>query len=259
MSFLFDTQEEQEARKNPARPEPMRRGADTDNNEIALGTRSLLGIFFGLVLICAIFFGLGYSVGRGSGSRAAAQVPDATAAAPGSQVPKPSPQLTAVEPTTPDSDGENGAAATTPVSAPALQPASAQTQGPASAPGPVASTPRPVASTSGSPVPAVPAAAPKAVVPTTAPAPKPVPAPAAVIPAAATVPATFMVQVAAVRLQQDAQILVDALKKHGYTAVVRNEPQDQLMHVQLGPFASAADANAMRARLLADGYNAIVK
>jgi DedD protein len=68
-----------------------------------------------------------------------------------------------------------------------------------------------------------------------------------------------MVQVAAVRIQQDAEILVDALKKHGYTAVVRNEPQDQLLHIQLGPFTSRADANAMRAKLLADGYNAVIK
>jgi len=69
----------------------------------------------------------------------------------------------------------------------------------------------------------------------------------------------FMVQVAAVRVPQDAEILVDALKKHGYTAVVRNEPQDQLLHVQLGPFTTRADAMAMRAKLLTDGYNAVLK
>lgn len=69
----------------------------------------------------------------------------------------------------------------------------------------------------------------------------------------------FMVQVAAVRVPQDAQILVDALKKHGYVAVVRNEPQDQLLHIQLGPYSSRADAIAMRSKLLSDGYNAVVK
>jgi cell division septation protein DedD len=68
-----------------------------------------------------------------------------------------------------------------------------------------------------------------------------------------------MVQVAAVRVAQDAGILVAALKKHGYNAVARNEPQDQLLHVQLGPFTSRANAMAMRARLLADGYNAVLK
>jgi cell division septation protein DedD len=41
--------------------------------------------------------------------------------------------------------------------------------------------------------------------------------------------------------------------------VVRNEPQDQLLHIQLGPFASRAEALAMRTKLLGDGYNAVVK
>ena len=77
MSFLFDTEEEQETRRNPSRSRSsaaLGRAVGTDT-EIALGTRSLLGIFFGLVLVCAVFFGLGYSVGRGSGTRAAAPSP----------------------------------------------------------------------------------------------------------------------------------------------------------------------------------------
>jgi cell division septation protein DedD len=72
-------------------------------------------------------------------------------------------------------------------------------------------------------------------------------------------PSGIMVQVAAISVSQDADILVDALKKRGYTAVIRNEPQDKLLHVQLGPFASRAEASAMRTKLLADGYNAVVK
>jgi cell division septation protein DedD len=49
------------------------------------------------------------------------------------------------------------------------------------------------------------------------------------------------------------------LKKRGYTVTIRQEPQDKLLHVQVGPFANKKDAEAMRQRLLADGYNAIVK
>ena len=41
-------------------------------SEITLSTASLLGIFFGLVLICGVFFGCGYSMGRGTGSVARA-------------------------------------------------------------------------------------------------------------------------------------------------------------------------------------------
>ena len=71
MAFLFDTEEEQQTRKGNRSSAAIGHAVGTDT-EIALGTRSLLAIFFGLVLICAIFFGLGYSVGRGSGTRAAA-------------------------------------------------------------------------------------------------------------------------------------------------------------------------------------------
>jgi DedD protein len=222
MAFLFDTEEEQETRKSNRSTAALGRAVGTDT-EIALGTRSLLAIFFGLVLICAIFFGLGYSVGRGSGTRAAAQpVPDTATTAPDSRLPKPSPQqLTPVE--TPAVTTEpNDAPASE--GAPAPQP-SAETRPPASAPAPSS--------------------------PAASPMPSKTPTAAAA--------ATFMVQVAAVRVPQDAEILVDALKKRGYTAAVHNEPQDQLLHIQLGPFASRAEALAMRTKLLGDGYNAVVK
>jgi cell division septation protein DedD len=68
-----------------------------------------------------------------------------------------------------------------------------------------------------------------------------------------------MVQIAAVSHQEDANILVAALRRRGYSVIVRNEPKDSLLHVQIGPFASRDQAKAMRARLLADGYNAILK
>lgn len=41
----------------------MLEGQDT---EITLGTGRLLGLFFGLVIVCALFFGLGFSMGRSS-------------------------------------------------------------------------------------------------------------------------------------------------------------------------------------------------
>jgi cell division septation protein DedD len=68
-----------------------------------------------------------------------------------------------------------------------------------------------------------------------------------------------MVQIAAVSRQEDADVLVAALKKRGYNVIVRNEPRDSLLHVQIGPFATRDEAKAMRAKLLADGYNAILK
>ena len=62
MRSLLDTEEEEESKAS----------------EITLSTASLLGIFFGLVLVCGVFFGFGYSMGRGSGLRPlAAAIPAA--------------------------------------------------------------------------------------------------------------------------------------------------------------------------------------
>jgi cell division septation protein DedD len=54
-------------------------------------------------------------------------------------------------------------------------------------------------------------------------------------------------------------MLLSALKRKGYNASVHQVPQDKLFHIQLGPFATRKDAEAMRQKLIADGYNAIVK
>ena len=47
------------AMHNPATQEP-------EDTEITLGTGKMLAIFFGLVVLCATFFGLGYSIGHNS-------------------------------------------------------------------------------------------------------------------------------------------------------------------------------------------------
>jgi cell division septation protein DedD len=70
---------------------------------------------------------------------------------------------------------------------------------------------------------------------------------------------SFMVQVAAVTKQEDAEILKTALQKKQYPVFVANSPGDPLFHVQVGPFTDKKDAEAMRTRLSGDGYNAIVK
>ena len=70
----------------------------------------------------------------------------------------------------------------------------------------------------------------------------------------------YFVQVAAVSKQEDAESLVDALKKKQYPAFVAgNSTNDKLFRVQVGPFTDIKDAEAMRTRLVNDGYNPIVK
>ncbi len=69
----------------------------------------------------------------------------------------------------------------------------------------------------------------------------------------------MMVQVAAVSHQEDADVLTSALKRRGYGVTARPDANDHLIHVQVGPFNNRKDAEAMRQKLLSDGYNAILK
>lgn len=74
----------------------------------------------------------------------------------------------------------------------------------------------------------------------------------------ATQTAKWIVQIAVVEHAEDADVLQGALRKRGYTVSVHHDPLDDLLHVQVGPFASESDADATRQKLLNDGYNAIV-
>jgi DedD protein len=74
---------------------------------------------------------------------------------------------------------------------------------------------------------------------------------------AQTAPA-LMVQIATVSHQEDADVLVGALRKRGFEATVSSGDDGQL-HVRLGPFASLSEASAMREKLTNDGYNAVVQ
>ena len=83
-----------------------------------------------------------------------------------------------------------------------------------------------------------------------------------VMPVASTanVAGGYFVQVAAVSRQEDAAALVEALKKKQYPAfTANNSSADKFYHVQVGPYADMKEAEGMRARLIADGYNPIVK
>lgn len=70
---------------------------------------------------------------------------------------------------------------------------------------------------------------------------------------------TIVVQIAAVSHSEDADVLMNALRRRGYAVTARRNLADNLIHVQVGPFANRNDAVATRNRLLNDGYNAIVE
>ncbi len=205
---------------------PQRHSAyNAPSRELTLSTPAILGIFFGLALLCAVFFGFGYNMGSKS-----------------HQAPIVAATPTAPNPTNFDSFKPAPGA-------PAAQTAPPVISAPPAATDTVADT---SASTTSQPAP---------IVRNTPSTPTPV---AASHPEVSAAPAsetglTFIVQIAAVSHQEDADLLVAALKRKGYTVAARTEPQDKLVHIQVGPFASKKDAEAMRQRLLGDGYNAILK
>jgi DedD protein len=224
---------------------------DRSDTEITLGMRSVLGIFFGLVLICGVFFGFGYSLGRGNSNKAAAS---AQTALQSSGTASPSVVKTVVEEpvsSNADKSGSDPYSNGTPGAQPAGTP-------PHSKPSAASSTIPPtsnVASSSSVDANGVQAA------PASYNLPAPVKAAPANFPAqpSANPPAAIMVQIAAVSRPQDADVLVSALRKLGYSASVHNETSDHLLHVQIGPFPTRSQAIAMRSKLLNDGYNAILK
>lgn len=233
---------------------------ETRATEITLSTASLLGVFFGLVLICGVFFGFGYSMGRGTeqGAQQAASLKtgpassntesdDNTTAANQQQAPTAANQTPAPAPAQSQDDADAAEKAAPPA---AVKHAKSDDSENAPAEN---TTPAPSKRMNQALVAAVQSEAqqkPSAriVVP---------PAPAASAPLA--VPGKPMVQIAAVARQEDADVLVSALRQRGYGVVVRSEPQDKLLHVQVGPFADRNQATAIKQKLLSDGYNAIIK
>ncbi len=199
--------------------------ASSEDTEITLGTGKLLLLFFSLVGICALFFALGYSLGKKSepaiSTASAAVQPkmvsasksaSGTATAPNMTFYKSVEQKDANPELTPAADAKRDG-----TSAAAAQPAAG-----------------------------------------TAPAQTPIES--AADPATALPTSGYFVQVAAVSKQEDADSLVDALKKKQYPAFVADQVQtDKLFRVQVGPFSDVKEAEAMRTRLIADGYSPILK
>jgi DedD protein len=204
--------------------------ASSQDTEITLGTGKLLALFFGLVVLCAVFFALGYTLGRKS---------EPTVAAAGSLIPLPSGN------TTKPAGAGSASAPMTFYKAVEQQNANPQLT-PASS---VAGTSQPGL---GQTAAETPAASGK---PADEAQSSGLPDPMAAVPGG-----NYFVQVAAVTKQEDAEALVDALKKKTYPAfVAANAASDKLFRVQLGPFSDVKEAEAMRARLINDGYNPILK
>jgi len=221
------------------------------DTEITLGTRSILGIFFALALVCGVFFGFGYSIGRGNTTKATA--PDLTASSSTPETEQPAVKTVVDGSNSPSALPENDADTDVP---PPDRPAPVSHSKPSAAAA-IPQMPAP-AKTASDVTPAAQTVAPQASsgVPVGQKAALPIyPGQTA----SASPSAAIMVQIAAVSHREDADVLISALKKLGYNASARSDSTDNLLRIQVGPFATRDQANATRTKLLNDGYNAILK
>jgi DedD protein len=196
------------------------------DTEITLGTGKMLAIFFGLVALNGAFFGMGYSLGR-AGSRPSIVGFDQSQGTPAAL--RPSAMKSGGTPTPQNGDNLTFYKAVEQKDPNSQLPAASSSASlPKDAPAPAAADAK------------QPDAAPEA--------------------SAVLASSGYFVQVAAVSKQDDAQALVDALKKKQYTAFATNSsPTDKFFHVQVGPFSDVKDAEATKAKLIGDGYNPILK
>ena len=180
--------------------------------EMVLGNKQLLSLLFLVVVLFAVFFSLGYMVGKSVSPAQTLAAQPGAGETPPSRTPEP-----VKEP---------------PVMRPAETPAAV----------------------------AEPAPAPSE--PVAVKAPQPAPKTQEVVrPAAAPVPPVgeMYLQVAAVRVREDAEALASSLRKKGYNVAPNSDGSDGWHRVLVGPFASEKAAQEMKLLLERDGYKSILK
>lgn len=195
-----------------------------------LESRHLVGLFLGVVLLCAVFFTLGYFMGRTqyTGAVIASTARTATpSATPGKVLNKSLPEAgPATEPAWPDAE-------------PIKQPPDKHL---ASAPSKAAVAPPPAPSKESKNSKTTPAA--KA-------PPRFQPPPVA--------KNAIVLQVAATKQQRDALEMADLLQKKKFTSFVTSSSADNFYHVQVGPYPDVASAEKARHALEQLGFKPIIK
>jgi cell division protein FtsN len=207
------------------------------DEEVKQGTGRLLGLFFGLVIVCALFFSLGYLLGRRSVPEPVAAASTTAAANLGAEA-KPSPAR-AEAATKPDCATPGACPETAPKSTTddlTFYKAVEQNQPKAKLEPPAPPVAARVTTRTVESKPVTPEGRRPGMLGT-----------------------GYMVQVAAVRKQEDAESLAQALRKKSYPVVIISGPNDKFYHVQVGPFVDMKDAEATRNKLIGDGYNPILK
>lgn len=186
--------------------------------ELVLGNKQLLSLFFVVVVLFAVFFSFGYTVGfsRGQQDRVIAATSNVAA----------KPEVTDVR--IPDTLLED---APKPQEVPSPEPAPVKPEPP---------EPEPAARPAPPPEKAKPAAAPVAAT-------------------GAQIARGIHVQVAALRVRSDAQLLVSKLKDKQYPVALYDKGGDGWHRVVVGPFASVNEAKDAQNRMRADGLQTILR
>jgi DedD protein len=208
-----------------------------------LESRHLVGLFLGVVLLCSVFFTLGYVMGRaqfaGPVHAEAFSRPSPAPVAPKAKDPQPPAPAPGEWDFYAKKEEGRGEA-----------PASKRSPGPGNSA-------------------AGPAAAAKPASPQPASAAQPVAAPPAPSPAALKQPARYqppkmgkgaiVVQVAALARQSDALHMADVIQEKQFPAFVVTPAADKYYHVQVGPYADEKSAEAAKRALEQLGFKPIIK
>lgn len=243
---------------------------EAEERDITIGPGKLLGLFFMLVAICGVFFAIGYSLGKTSAREQALNdktlpnsslstpvVGDNSSLKPSAGVPaKSGPDANAAPeqektPQGPDLTFFNAVKKSD----------STQTAGPAGGKAAPATSDTSRTTPSATAQKEVAAVTPPTNLPEATVAAKGAQKSETKPEVTNSVSGAFVVQIAAVTREEDAAALAGALRKKSYNVFVVNNPavRDKFYHVQVGPFATLQDAEAMKARLTSEGYNPIVK
>jgi DedD protein len=188
-----------------------------------VGSRHLIGLFLGVVLLCGVFFTLGYVMGHaqyGDSSMHASSAP-------------------AKEKESPSASAKNAASAPASTDSPEWDFYPSKKSGGSAAVLTKASDPS-----------------------TLAPAAKPVAIPVKPLARyhAPRIPrGALVLQVAALKSESDALALTDALQQKRFPAFVVTPAGDNLYRVQVGPYADPQSANQAKTSLEREGFKAILK
>ena len=198
--------------------------------ELVIGNKQLLGIFFVVVVLLSVFFTMGYIIGRNTASAGAAQTTAGVATA------------------RPDTPAERSATAEPPSQEPAATP-------PVPQPAPVRVEPAPQTPSA---APQTPAATPRtepATRYTTNPAPEPEGRPASEI---KSIPEGDMyLQVAAIP-RADAETERKVLRERGFPTLIGESSKPGLFRVLVGPFKDLASLHISKDELKKAGFESFV-